>query len=365
MTPSLLRRVQITHIRNIREARLDGLGPVNVLYGANGSGKTSVLEAIHLLGMARSFRGNPRTLITHGEESCTVHGRLEPGNTGIGVRRERRGEFQIKLAGQSVRSIAELVEALPVQAITADSFELLSGPPGERRRFMDWGVFHVEHDFYIQWKRYQRGIKQRNTLLRRGKMADSQLPVWSREIAESGEALTAHRERYVSRLAEEFSKCMQRLAPGLEGLELRFRSGWDSQLSLQEALEKSLKLDLEQGFTHIGPQRADIRVLIGGRPAIEVLSRGQQKLVVYGLKLSQGRIMGNSGRQHCLYLVDDLPAELDEQHAGRVCEFLSELDNGQVFISSIERDQVLRVWPVSSQEQLEMFHVEHGVITST
>lgn len=365
MPPSRLRRVQITHIRNVRQARLDKLGLVNVLYGANGSGKTSILEAIHMLGMARSFRGNPRALITHGETSCTVYGQLDPGSTGIGVHREASGELRVKLAGRPLHAIAELVDTLPVQSITADSFDLLNGAPGGRRRFLDWGVFHVEHAFYSHWKRYQRGIKQRNILLRRGKMEDSQLPVWTREIAESGEALTGYREHYFARLAEAFTRCIERLAPSLQGMDLRFRRGWDRQLSFEEALKNSLPSDIEQGFTHIGPQRADIKVLIEGRPAAEVLSRGQQKLVVCGLKLAQSAIMAEVAERNCIYLVDDLPAELDQQHATRVCEFLAELDNGQIFITTIDKGDIERVWPAAWQKKLNMFHVEHGVITNT
>ncbi|MFV8818911.1 DNA replication/repair protein RecF [Haliea sp. E17] len=364
MPASLLYRLQISGVRNLRQVRLDELGPVNVFFGPNGSGKTSALEAIHLLGMARSFRGNPRSLITHGESSCTVFGQLVQGNIGLGVEREMGGEARIRVSGNPIQSVSELVEYLPLQVINADSFDLLNGPPAGRRRFLDLGVFHVEHGFYPQWKRYQRGIKQRNNLLRRGKIPDPQLPVWTREVADTGEAITSFRRAYFERLATRFLSYVQSLAPALSGIELRYRRGWDSKLELIQALESSLVSDLDQGFTHVGPQRADVRVLIEGRPAAEVLSRGQQKLVVCALKLAQGEIMAEAGGRSCIYLIDDLPSELDRHHAALVCSAIAAMDNIQAFVTCVEGDDLRSVWPPEKLEQLKMFHVEHGTITS-
>ena len=81
--------------------------------------------------------------------------------------------------------MAELAEQFPLQVITSDSFGLLTGSPGARRRYLDWGVFHVEHQFFGQWQRFQRCIKQRNQLLRRGKVSDQELAVWTRDLAQS------------------------------------------------------------------------------------------------------------------------------------------------------------------------------------
>ncbi len=361
MSANYLRRLQISQVRNLRKVRLDELDRVNVFFGANGSGKTSVLEAVHLLGMARSFRGSVKSLITHGEQTCTVFGAMNPGNLSLGVQRSLAGEVQIKIGGNAVRTVAELVSCLPLQVITADSFDLLTGSPGARRRFLDWGVFHVEQGFFGQWQRYQRGIKQRNMLLRRGKIATQELPVWTREIALSGEALSHYRESYFQLLAPRFAAIMQRLAPSLDGLALRYRRGWDQQVSLLEALENSMAADLEQGYTHVGPQRADVRVLIDGRLAADVLSRGQQKLVVCGLKLAQGQVMAEAECGHCAYLVDDLPAELDQEHARLVCEMLASMP-AQVFATCVRQEDIGDVWPESHAAEMLMFHVEHGTV---
>lgn len=345
---------------------MQGLGQINVFYGANGSGKTSVLESIHLLGMARSFRGSSiKSLISHDEQSCTVFGQtLAPSSTLIstiplGVQRNRVGEAQIRIGGRTVRTVAELAEQLPLQVITADSFGLLTGPPGSRRQYLDWGVFHVEQLFFSEWQRFQRCIKQRNKLLRRGKITKQELAVWTRDLAQSGAAINEYRKGYFEQIVPRFKDIMARLAPSLNELELHYRQGWDKQLSYGDALQQGVKTDLEQGYTHSGPQRADIKVTSGGHLAAETLSRGQQKLVVCGLKLAQGHMMSEKGQGQCTYLIDDLPSELDEGHSRLVCAMLASMD-AQVFITCVDQDEIRSVWP--ENQKIGLFHVEQGTV---
>jgi DNA replication and repair protein RecF len=352
--------------------RLQELQGVNVFFGPNGSGKTSVLESIHLLGMARSFRGSSiKSLITHEELSCTVFGTTashpsamaDPEASGLGlplgVERNRTGEARIKVGGKTVRTVASLAEQLPLQVITAESFGLLTGAPGARRQYLDWGVFHVEQRFFGQWKRFQRCIKQRNNLLRRGKVPDQELAVWTRDLASTGTSINEYRKAYFEKLGPRFKEIMARLAPSLEGLELRYQQGWDRRLGYGEALEQGLTADLEQGYTHSGPQRADVKVMSGRHLAAETLSRGQQKLVVCGLKLAQGQLMAQQGRGQSTYLIDDLPSELDQEHSLLVCDLLASME-AQVFITCIDPHEIRSVWPEGNT--FSMFHVEQGSV---
>ena len=363
-----LTRLQINNVRNLKQVSLQDLGQVNVFFGSNGSGKTSILEAIHLLGMARSFRGSSvKSLITHGQASCVAFGvaGTSGSTTGagvsLGVRRGMAGEALLKVAGSPVKSVARLVEHLPLQVINADSFELLTGAPGARRRYLDWGVFHVEHRFLEQWQRFQRCIKQRNKLLRHGKIRDQELSVWTRDLATAGAAVGDYRRTYFKLLVPRFTDIVKELVPSLgDRLELRYLQGWDRQSTYEAALQGSISSDIEQGYTHVGPQRGDIRVLIDGRLAADTLSRGQQKLVVCGLKLAQGQLMSEQGKGNCTYLVDDLPSELDLAHSRQVCELLASM-KAQVFITCVEQSDILSVWPEGASD-IGMFHVEHGAV---
>ncbi len=359
-----LSELRIHHVRNLRQVVLSELGTVNAFFGANGSGKTSVLEAIHLLGMARSFRGSSaKTLITHGEQACVVQAFVQRdadfGRSSLGVQRHLDGSLVLRINGETERSVATLVEALPLQVINADSFDLLTGSPAARRQYLNWGVFHVEHRFYPEWQRFQRCIKQRNTGLRRDKLGRQAIQGWTRELARSGTQLNAYRRQYFSQLAPLFREIMGRLLPQLGDLELRFRQGWDKKFDYAEALEASFEGDLERGFTQLGPQRADLRITLDSRQAADVLSRGQQKLVVCALKLAQGQLLKQLAGRQCSYLVDDLPSELDRNHCQRVCSELDQLGS-QVFITCVEREDINAVWPGVSPPA--MFHVEHGRI---
>ncbi len=360
-----LSELRIQHVRNLKAVKLEGLGRVNGFFGANGSGKTSVLEAIHLLGMARSFRGtSARTLISHHEDHCLVQAFVQRqddrGRDALGVQRSLDGSMVLRINGETARSVARLVELLPLQVINADSFDLLTGAPAARRQYLNWGVFHVEHRFFSEWQRFQRCIKQRNAVLRRDKLARQELQGWTQELARSGAQINEYRQQYFAALAPGFRDIMARLLPQLGDIELRLRQGWDKRLSYGEALAAHLDSDIEKGFTQTGPQRCDLRITVDGRQAADVLSRGQQKLVVCGLKLAQGQLLKELVQRQCAYLVDDLPSELDRVHCRRVCEELDQLGS-QVFITCVERDDVLAVWP--GEAPPAMFHVEHGTIS--
>jgi DNA replication and repair protein RecF len=361
----VLTRLDIHNVRNIGQARLRDLGIVNVVSGPNGSGKTSVLEAIHILGMARSFRSasvksviqhDRQELVVFGEVTSEVNGGMHP----VGVKRGRSGEADIRIAGERVNTAAELVQQLPLQVINANSFELLTGAPKARRQFLDWGVFHVEHQFLPAWQRFQRSLKQRNNLLRRDKIAASELSVWTRELVEAGDAINRYRKAFFDAVVPRFEAVLAALAPELTAVTLSFRQGWDKRQSYSDALANSYTADCDQGFTHVGPQRADIRVLADGYPAADTLSRGQQKLVICALKLAQGQLLADRDVGRGIYLVDDLPAELDQAHCRLVCQCLDQL-GAQVFITCVDEREIVDVWP-SPGTQPRMFHVEHGVV---
>lgn len=315
--------------------------------------------------MARSFRaGAPRTLISHGSESCTVFGErgLEGGGRrALGVTRRLDGSVDVRIAGETVRSLSLLADELPVLLINGESFELLVGQPQQRRRFLDWMVFHVEHDFREHWQRFQRALAQRNHLLRRGKLDHRQMEPWDRDTARHGEAITAGRERLLGRVKEHFSALMRELAPEVGEVDLRYRRGWDSEENYAAVLQRSLASDQEQGFTQSGPQRADLKVSVEGYPAAATLSRGQQKVVVCALKLAQGRVLADARQDAGLFLVDDLPAELDAMHGERVCRALAET-GAQTMLTCVDSGAISPDW-LGVEEDIAVFHVKQGTVT--
>lgn len=361
-----LKRLSVTAVRNLHPVTIYPSPHINLIYGDNGSGKTSLLEAIHILGLARSFRSTRlQPVIQHQHEACTVFAELLLDNgvvTSMGITRSKHADYQIRIDGQSVRSTSQLADTLPLQLINPDSFRLLEGAPKQRRQYLDWGVFHVEHQFLSTWQRLQKSLKQRNSLLRRGRIERSQLAPWEAELVAASERIDQFRRAYLAKLKPVFEDVLARLV-SLDELTLSYFRGWDKERDLQAVLDTQFERDCQLGHTQAGPQRADLRLRIKGMNAAEVLSRGQQKLVVCALKIAQGYLLKEYGRQQdCVFLVDDLPSELDEHHRKALCTLLEGL-NCQVFITGVEAEQLARCW--QKETLLTMFHVEHGHIVQT
>ncbi|MFR0673875.1 DNA replication/repair protein RecF [Enterobacterales bacterium AW_CKDN230030176-1A_HGKHYDSX7] len=360
-----LRRVSVTGVRNLQPATFEPSPRINILYGDNGSGKTSVLEAIHLLGLARSFRStrlNP--VIQHEQVSCTVFGQvdvLEGGTRNLGIARERQGDFSIRIDGQNARGTAQLAEILPLQLINPDSFRLLEGAPKIRRQFLDWGVFHVEPRFMATWQRLQKALRQRNSWLRHGTLDVASQAAWDHELCAASVEIDEFRRSYIAALKPVFERTLSQLLE-LDGLTLSYYRGWDKDRDLQAVLAASLQRDQQLGHTQAGPQRADLRLRLGAHNAADILSRGQQKLVVCALRIAQGHLVNQARQGRCIYLVDDLPSELDEEHRGALCRLLEEL-NCQVFITCVDEELLRDGWQTDTP--VALFHVEQGRITQT
>lgn len=360
-----IRRLKVSALRNLSAVALDELGRINVFHGANGSGKSSLLEALHLLLAGRSFRHHQtRPLIQDGVPACAVFGEHVDGSGNVhhtGVQKTRDGRTLAKRDGEALSSLAELADALPVVALHADSFELVTGGPAQRRQFLDWQLFHVEHGFMPVWRSAQRALSQRNSLIRHGKIDPAQLTTWTREYARHGEQIDRWRHAQVELLAEQMQPVLDALY-GAEApaIEIAYRRGWPEGVDLEQALSGDVERELRMGQTLFGPHRADLRLMANGRAAADVLSRGQTKLLVATLRLAQIRRLVASGRD-CVLLVDDLGAELDRQHRHRFCRELAALGQ-QLFVTVIEPEELDPEW--LRLEDARMFHVEHGTITA-
>jgi len=331
----------------------------NLFFGDNGSGKTSILEAVHLLSVGRSFRTQTaRSLIHYDADTCVVNGRVRGAAREIvmGIERNRDGSARARVNGDAAESLSDLAALLPLVLIDADSLGLITGQPEARRRFLDQSVFHVEQSFLEYWRRYQRALKQRNAGLRHGTLGA--LDPWLDEVVVAGELITQARERTLALLSSRFNEVAALLSDDIADVSIRLRGGWDKTMGLREALEKSLLSDQTQGFTHVGPHRADLRVSCGGRPAAEVMSRGQLKLTVAALKLAQGQLLAQAGRGRPVFLVDDLAAELDARHLRRVCDAL-QAGGAQTLLTAVDQHALAQYWP---DTDLKMFHVEQGKV---
>jgi len=355
-----IHRLQIGQFRNLNQVRIAPSAHINVLHGDNGSGKTSVLEALFFLTHGRSFKASKtHNIIQQGRDDCTVFATVGEGRLPVGVQRKTNGQTDIRISGEPVSALSELASLLPVQFINAEAFQILEGSPRHRRQFLDWGVFHVEQKFLGAWRRTQKALKHRNTLLRSGRIDVKELAAWEYELVQYAEEVDRLRSTYLTAFEQDFTALIASFGD-IPEVSLHYQRGWDKTRSLADVLLDSLDRDKKRGFTQSGPQRADVRVKTGKEDASDILSRGQQKIVVSALKLAQGKhLIKTKEQKRVIYLLDDLPAELDRHHLQKVCQVLEGID-AQVFITCIDPAVFDGIW--QNPNNVKMFHVEQGTL---
>lgn len=331
---------------------------VNVVSGDNATGKTSILEALYLLGRGRPFRnGKPRELIKQGAQHFALHGRLQSSGElshRIGIAGNNNA-LRYKLDDRNRTTRFDLATTLPLQLIDPDLHRLLEKGPRHRRHFLDWGVFHVEHHFFMAWRQYHRILRQRNRALKSG-LPNNQVVVWDGEMARAADVMDRCRRKYVDRLREHMSARVLRLLGG-QMPHMAYRSGWrDNDFSA--TLQASLEQDRKAGFTRYGPHRGDLQFEVDGVQARAHVSRGQQKLLAAALLLTQARILQQEMNIKPVLLFDDPAAELGPDFLQGLIAEVQSLDC-QVFMTFLD-PQVA----VSQCDNASVFHVEHGCVTA-
>lgn len=352
-----LTRLDLTDVRTIAQARLEPAPGLNLLIGENGAGKSSVLEAIHLLGFGRSFRGRVRDgLVRTGAEALQVYVEwVDAGGQAhrAGIRHSG-ASWEGRIDGQAIAQLGDFCAAFAIVSFEPQSHALVSGGGDPRRRFLDWGLFHVEPDYLTGWRRYQRALKQRNALLKARR--PGALDAWDHELVQAAQPLQRARQAYIAALLPHLQAVTELLLPSFGLAALEFMPGWKhDSLSLEDALLLGRERDLALGHTGVGPHRADWRVDFVSRPDREPYSRGQAKLVALACLLAQARHLHAVRGEWPVILLDDLASELDARHRTRVLDELAAA-GAQVFITGVDRLAEL------AGREVRVFHVEQGEI---
>jgi DNA replication and repair protein RecF len=329
---------------------------LNLLVGENGSGKSSSLEAIHLLATGRSFRGGRADgAICHGQPALTLFlaGVESDGRERrVGYRKPRSQDAEIRLDGEDA-SLGDIAAVLPVRFMGPGSEELLEGEPAQRRAFLDWILFHVEHSYLDLWRRGNRALAQRNALLR-ARAAPALLRPWTRELVEASTTIAAMRRQALVWLAGYLDPLLARFAFA-DSVTLAYHAAplpeTDADWAELEARER------DNGYSLFGFQRDDLRIRVADGMARDILSRGQKKVLVYALQLAEAALVRAKTGKISVLLLDDLCSELDRNNAALVLGLVVETGM-QAFITALNKKELDGLLPPDCR----MFHVEHGRI---
>jgi DNA replication and repair protein RecF len=353
-----LDRLRLENLRNLVALELQFTAGLNLVVGPNGAGKTSILEGAYLLSHAQSFRhGFTNSLIRRGAERLIISAQVlrHTGPVRLGLARSSEG-WEAKVNSLPAPSLGNLLRECAVVCFEPGSHALISGGSAERRRFLDWGVFHVEPDFLGHARQYRRVLRQRNAALKQN-ADDAELAAWDGALTEAGIPLARKRADYFARFATELLTVLGLLLPELGIPVAEFNAGWRQDLELSGALADARGRDRARGHTTRGPHRADWSIRFEHAPAREHLSRGQEKLCALACVLAQARVYAATQGEWPIIALDDLASELDGAHQQLVMNMLAAAQ-AQVLISGIEVPECLRdgSWP------MRVFHVEHGEV---
>lgn len=400
----MIERLQISHLRNLTQITLNSAA-CNVIIGANGSGKTSLLEAIFLLSRGKSFRHHqPKRYIQHHQNSVTVHAKINDGST-LAIQKQADATTVLRLNQTTVYNQSILTEQLPTLLIDPSTMDMLEQGSASRRQLLDWLVFHMKQGFHPQWIAYQRLLRQRNSLLKKTRHLTqvqlAELKSWDKGLSNHAALIHHYRERIFTEWQPYFAQSIAQLLPSYaDQLSLSYNAGYDTSIALDVQLNERLEQDLQLGYTRIGNHRADIHVHwrsndtvksnkmqttttasptsendvnktlpILKEQAANVLSRGEKKLLITALRLSQLPLLLNEERSNDHFkpqntpvvLLDDITAELDDRAINILLSTLCQLPC-QVFMTSLTDEIVPLVQELWSEPT--MFHVKHGQILS-
>ena len=401
----MIERLQISHLRNLKQANLSPAA-CNVIIGTNGSGKTSLLEAIFLLSRGKSFRHHqPKRYIQHHQSATTVYGKINDNST-LAIQKQADATTVLRLNKTTVYNQSILTEQLPTLLIDPSTMDMLEQGSASRRQLLDWLVFHMKQGFHPQWVAYQRLLKQRNSLLKQRRHLThvqlAELRAWDKGLASHAALIHHYREAIFEAWQPYFSNSIAQLLPAYaEQLSLSYNAGYDTSVAFDIQLNERLEQDLQLGYTRIGNHRADIHVHWRSTGSIQtaneninaslsadstaklpvlkeqaanILSRGEKKLLITALRLSQLPLLLNVKsnselsstdaklRATPVVLLDDITAELDERAIEILLATLAQLPC-QVFMSSLT-DSIL---PMINEywSEPKVFHMKQGEISLT
>ncbi len=332
----MITRLMLNHFRNFVFQEFHFSPGFNWIVGPNGSGKTACLEAIYLLSTGRSHRSSMVSRLIHQEApELTIFVDVEEGSShhAMGLSRHRTEMGKLKLDHRLQDNHLEVAKLLPVLMLDPEGFGLFTGGSKARRSVMDFGVFHAKPEFYTEWSTVKRILAQRNAGLKSG-VDEKILALFEAPLIKASEKLDQYRAAYVQELKTILTQLVGDFLASHE-VSLSYFRGWAKDESLKDLLNLHLAQDRVHGFTSHGPHRADLRFRVGKIPVQDVLSRGEQKLLICAIKMAQGILFQKQTGKQPIVLVDDLASELDTRHQEILLNHLKTL-GAQTFLTAID-----------------------------
>ncbi|PCI60506.1 MAG: DNA replication/repair protein RecF [Gammaproteobacteria bacterium] len=359
-------QLNILNFRNLANSKLKFHPKLNLIVGENGSGKSSILEAIFYLAHGKSFRTTKAEhIVTHNKKQFVVNIHSS-SKVSLGISKDFISKIlEIKVNGQRINKLSELAKNIAVQIVTPESFKLFFGGPKERRRFIDLGLFHVKHDFSNKWSKFGKLHKQRNACLRH-KVTSAELSYWTDEFCIYSQILATDRADYIDKLQDELVKWLSILLPKLsDKIKIHYTRGWSANRKLVDVCLENNEREKIVGYSISGAHKFDVKFTLNKQPLDLVISRGQQKLFLLALTFAQAKLIEQVKQVKPILLIDDVGAELDIGSRTSLAKAIAALECQVVAtaINEIDLDPLIQQSTVDNKDNYKMFHVKHGEIS--
>ena len=366
-----LEALRLTQFRNIESAFLRPHPRFNIFHGANGQGKTNLLEAIYLLSAAKSFR--PQTtqaLIRHDHELATLEAHVERGGAERLVRLELhpRGK-RVFLNNNPVRHLSDFFGSVNVVVFGPEDIQLLKGSPSERRKFIDRAIFNAHPVYADETSNYDEVTKQRNALLKQPSVDATLLGIYDEQLIQYGADIVTRRLDFVRHFRPVMIETFCAIFDASFEADVRYEMPWwlgdldeaptrvDIERQLEGALKTAAAEERERGFTTVGPHRDDLMTSLNGYDVKTYASQGQNRAFVLAMKIAEIRYLEERYRFVPILLLDDVSSELDRERNRYLFDFLKSRGEGQVFITTTHRDYILL------DEDVQTYEVQNGAIS--
>lgn len=351
-----LKKFNARYFRCITDLSIDFNPGMNIIIGANAQGKTSLLEAIHFLSLARSLRtNNEKELVQYEKEGFLLKGEVFSNidnheKTSIDMK-WLKGDKRIYVNGINLDKVSELIGRIRIIFFTSDFSNLVSEGASYRRRFMDVQLSQIDSNYLRALQGYQHALRQRNELLRKKDVKRDELWIWEVQMAEFAKTLIEKRNEFIKNI-RPFASDIHHQIVSEERLEINYVPDVLGDVFLKK-LEESREMDIQRGQTAHGPHRDDIDIKINGHSVRQYASQGQKKTCAYAIRISEIYLSKEKKEDMPIVLADELFSDLDPQRGKRFLETIPE--KIQIIITAVDE-----IFCRNLERDFEMFRIRRG-----
>lgn len=336
--------LSILNFKNIQEASLEFCPGLNCVVGANGMGKSNLLEAVYYLSMTRTFqRLKDHEVIYHGAETMLVSGHyvMEAGRTDtVSIGYQLPGHKVLRRGGKECKRFSDHIGTLPIVLVSPQDHFIITGSPEERRRLIDMVISQADSAYMEALMRYNNAMAQRNTMLRAERFDSLLMESLEMQMELQAGVIYSRRSAWVKEVIPSFQKYYQAIAGSNESPGMDYCSVLSS-MSLSEAFDRNRRKDEVLGYTGVGPHRDDLQMKLNGSDLKRIGSQGQMKTYTIALRMAIFEYLQRSRSLKPMLLLDDIFDKLDALRVANIMNVVSASECfGQIFITDTGRENI-------------------------